>query len=112
MRTLFLRITSSLLAAVFICGLVVFPDVDAVLFHGLSKQQENPVHVESKGFTGCHAESCVLTTVSTETVAPGSKGPISSIVFLVAAVPVTPRSMPCSTPVGLCSPRAPPSLSV
>lgn len=108
-RSLVLRFGSALLAAFFVCGGFVLPDIDAVLFHGVSSQQESRPHVESKGYAGCHAESCVLGTVSTQGPASGCRSPgFARPLPPVTAGFVSQVFIPSNAPSGLCGSRAPP----
>ena len=106
------RVRAAVMAACFLCAGIIFPDLDAALFHGITQEDSRP-HVETTGSAACHAESCVLGAVLPQ-------GQKSSTVkadlerLLEAAALSLPSIVSISdrTPTGSPDSRAPPAVSV
>ena len=110
-RTALSRFRAAVMAACFLCAGIVFPDLDAALFHGLS-QEDNRPHVETAGSGACHAENCVLGAVLPQ--GQKSSGMRAELEKLVepAALSLPPVvSISDRTPSGSTDSRAPPAVS-
>ena len=100
------------MAACFLCAGIVFPDLDAALFHGVSQQDSRP-HVETTGSTTCHAENCVLGAVLPQgQKSSGVKADLEKLLEPAALSFPPVVSISDRTPSGNSDSRAPPAASV
>jgi hypothetical protein len=111
-RSALSRLRAAVLTACFLCAGIVFPDLDAALFHGISQEDSRP-HVETAGSAACHAESCVLGAVLPQgQQSSGVRADLEKLVESAALALPSVVSISDRTPSGNTDSRAPPAISV
>ena len=111
-RSTLTRLRAAVMAACFLCAGIVFPDLDAVLFHGVSQEDSRP-HVETTDSAACHAESCVLGAVLPQGQKSGTvKADFERLLDPADLSQPSIVSISDRTPSGNTDSRAPPVASV